>query len=101
MQEVDDIINICPQKTDDEGLRSALEEANSGDLRSVKISPKGQNGGTVIETLVIYFDGKSFKSGKQLLIKEQESKDETYSFIKVKKNVMFTHMSAKSGINVF
>ena len=50
----------------------------------------------------MYFDGKTYyKSGKQSLMREQESKDETDSLMKIAKTVMFTKMSAKLGIKKF
>ena len=47
------------------------------------------------------FHGNTYKSGKQFFMREQESKDETDSFMKIAKNIMFTQMSAKVGINKF
>ena len=44
------------------------------------------------------FDGKTYKQGKQLFMRKQESKDETDLFIKVETNIMFTQMYAKAGI---
>ena len=44
------------------------------------------------------FDDNTYNPGKQLLIRYQESKHETALFMKVGTNVIFTQMSAKSGI---
>ena len=76
------MIGIFPEEENDEGLRSAPEEANDEDLRRSKIRPKIQNTGTDVYWLVMYFDRKSYKSGKQFFAKKQESKYETYPFTK-------------------
>ena len=95
---VDDLIKMFPEEAICEGLRSTLEEVNDEKLRSAKSRPKRNNAGTGIYRLFVSFDGKTYKSGKKIFIEEQESKDEIDYFMKVAKNVMFTHMSAKTGI---
>ena len=60
-----------------------------------------ENAGAVIDQLVMSFDGNTYKSGKYFLMREQESKDETDSFMKIATNIMFTQMSAKEGIKKF
>ena len=47
------------------------------------------------------FDGKIYKPGIFVYMREQESKYETDSFMKVATNVMFTYMSEKAGIKKF
>ena len=37
----------------------------------------------------MYFDGNTYKSGKQIFIRAQESKDEIDSFMKVETDVNF------------
>ena len=44
------------------------------------------------------FDGNNYKSGKQLFVREQKSKDKTDSVMELSKKFMFTQMSKKSGI---
>ena len=55
MQDLDNVIKMFP------------EEANYGDFSSSENSPKIQNA----DQLVMYFDGKTHKSGNQFLIKEK------------------------------
>ena len=47
------------------------------------------------------FDGKTYKSRHKLFMRDQESKYETDSFMKVATNFMFAHMYAKYGIMKF
>ena len=47
------------------------------------------------------FDGKTYKSRNKLFMRDQESKYETDSFMKVATNFMFAHMYAKYGIMKF
>ena len=72
MQELDNIIDIFPEKTNNEGLRSAPEEANDDSFMRSKSRPKRQNSGTGIDRLVMSFNGKTYKSGKQFFMREQE-----------------------------
>ena len=51
--------------------------------------------------MIIHFDGKTYKSGKHFFMREQESKDEIESFMKIATNVMFTKISSKAGIKKF
>ena len=67
-------------------------------MRSAESRPKRENTGAVIDQLVMSFNGKTYKSGKYFLMREQESKYETYSLIKIETNDMFTQISAKEGI---
>ena len=76
------------------------EEKDDEILRSNESRPKRENTGAGIDRLVMSFDRKTYKS-RETVMREQCSKDETDSFIKVSANVMFTQMSAKAGINKY
>ena len=54
---------MYPEESNDKGLRSAPEEANNEYLRSAESRPNRHNSGTGMDRLVIYLDGKSYKSG--------------------------------------
>ena len=88
MQEIHEVIQMCP------------EEKYYGLLRSLEGRPKRENSRAGIDRLVIYFDGNTYKSGG-IFIKEQESTDETDSFMEVPTKVVFAQMSEKSSINKF
>ena len=70
-------------------------------MRSAETGPKRENVSTGINRLVISFDGKTYKSGKYCFLREQESKDDTDSFIKVATDVVFKQIYAEEGINKF
>ena len=46
------------------------------------------------------FDGNTYKSGNKFFMREQYSKDTTYLFMKFGTNVIFTHISENSGIQI-
>ena len=71
MQELDDIIEVLPEEENDEGLRSAPQEENDEYLRSSESMPKRQNSRTGIDRVVMYFDEKTYKSGKTLFTRYQ------------------------------
>ena len=77
------------------------EEASDEVFRIAKNIPKIENARAGIDRLVMLFYGKTYKSGKQLFMRDQYSKDDTYSFMKVATNVMCTQMYSKSRINKF
>ena len=88
MQDINEVIEIFPENKYGEVLRRA-----EGGL-------KMENVVAVIYLLVMSFDGNTYKSVKKFM-REQESKDETDSFMKIATNVMFTKMYAKAGIKKF
>ena len=87
MQEIHEVIQMCP------------EEKYYGLLRSLEGRPKRENSRAGIDRLLIYFDGKAYKSGGN--IKQQESKYDIDSLMKVATDVMSTKISANAGINKF
>ena len=56
-----------------------------------------ENKGTGIDRIVMVFYGKTYKSGNFVFMREQESKDETESLMKLSNDVIFTQISAKAG----
>ena len=57
MQDLDEVVEMFP------------EEANDKKFRSAKNRPKRQNSGIGIDRLVVSFDGKTYKLGKQLFMR--------------------------------
>ena len=60
MQEVDDIIDMLPEESNDEGLGIAPEEVNDEDSRISKIRLKRHNSGTGIYRSAMSFDGNTY-----------------------------------------